>query len=49
VLGDGDAAGAKLAKDNSAFFLERGKAVQCKPLPKGQDVADVLAQARRSK
>ena len=49
VLGDGDAAGAKFAKDISAFFLERGKAVQCKPLPKGQDVADVLAQARRSK
>lgn len=49
VLGDGDAAGAKFAKDISTFFLERGKAVQCKPLPKGQDVADVLAEAKRSK
>lgn len=49
VLGDGDAAGAKFANDISAFFMERGKAVQCKPLPKGKDVADVLAQARRSK
>lgn len=49
VLGDGDAAGAKFAKDVSTFFMERGKAVQCKPLPKGKDVADVLAQARRSK
>ena len=49
VLGDGDAAGAKFAKDISTFFKERGKAVQCKPLPKGKDVADVLAQARRSK
>jgi DNA primase len=49
VLGDGDAAGAKFAKDISTFFMERGKAVQCKPLPKGKDVADVLAQARGSK
>ena len=49
VLGDGDAAGAKFAKDISAFFMERGKAVQCNPLPKGKDVADVLAQDRRSK
>lgn len=49
VLGDGDAAGARFAKDISTFFMERGKAVQCKPLPKGKDVADVLAQARRSK
>ena len=49
VLGDGDMAGAKFAKDISTFFLERGKAVQCKPLPKGKDVADVLAQARRPK
>jgi DNA primase len=49
VLGDGDAAGAKFAKDISTFFMERGKAVQCKPLPKGKDVADVLAQTRRSK
>lgn len=49
VLGDGDAAGTKFAKDISTFFMERGKAVQCKPLPKGKDVADVLAQARRPK
>jgi len=49
VLGDGDAAGAKFAKDISTFFIERGKAVECKPLPKGKDVADVLAQARRAK
>jgi DNA primase len=49
VLGDGDAAGAKFAKDISKFFMDRGKAVQCKSLPKGKDVADVLAQARRSK
>ena len=49
VLGDGDAAGAKFAKDISTFFMERGKAVECKPLPKGKDVADVLAQARRAK
>jgi DNA primase len=49
VLGDGDAAGAMFAKDISAFFMERGKAVQCKPLPKGKDVADVFAQVRGSK
>jgi len=49
VLGDGDAAGAKFAKDISTFFMERGKAVQCKPLPKGKDVADVLAQGRMPK
>ena len=49
VLGDGDAAGAKFARDVSTFFLERGKAVQCKALPTGKDVGDVLAQTRRSK
>jgi len=49
VLGDGDAAGAKFAKDIATFFMERGKAVQCKPLPKGKDVADVLAQVRGTK
>lgn len=49
VLGDGDAAGAKFANDISKFFLERSKVVQCKTLPKGKDVADVLAEARRSK
>lgn len=47
VLGDGDAAGEKFTKDISAYFLARGKVVQCKTLPKGKDVADVLAQARR--
>jgi|CZKV01.1.fsa_nt_gi DNA primase len=49
VLGDGDPAGAKFATAISTFFMERGKAVQCKTLPKGKDVADVLTQARRSK
>ena len=49
VLGDGDAAGGTFAKDISTFFMERGKAVHCKILPNGKDVADVLAQARRSK
>lgn len=48
VLGDGDKAGAKFAQDISTFFLERGKAVQSILLPKGKDVADVLAQDRRS-
>ena len=48
VLGDGDAAGAKFARDISNFFMERGKAVQCMRLPKGKDVADVLAQAGRA-
>ena len=49
VLGDGDAAGAKFAEDIFTFFMKRGKAVQCKILQKGNDVADVLAQQRRSK
>jgi DNA primase len=49
VLGDGDPAGTKFTRDISTFFLDRGKAVQCKPLPAGKDVADVLAQTRRSK
>lgn len=49
VLGDGDAAGDKFAKDISNSFMERGKAVRCMPLPKGKDVADVLAQPRRPK
>lgn len=49
VLGDGDAAGAKFAGDISKFFMDRGKPVQCKSLPKGKDVADVLAQGGSSK
>ena len=49
LLGDGDAAGVKFANDISNFFMERGKAVQTMRLPKGKDVADVLAQAERVK
>ena len=49
VLGDGDVAGAKFAKDISKFFMERGKPVQCMSLPKGKDVSDVLAQGGRTK
>ena len=49
VLGDGDLAGARFAKDISNLFMERGKVVQCMRLPKDKDVADVLAEAKRSK
>lgn len=49
VLGDGDVAGSKFAKDISHYFIERGKSVKCMPLPEGQDVSDVLAQAWRTK
>lgn len=49
VLGDGDLAGAKFAKDISKFFMERGKPVKCMSLPKGKDVSDVLAQGGRTK
>ena len=49
VLGDGDAAGAKFATDISGYFMEHRKPVKCMPLPEGQDVSDVLAQAGRSK
>lgn len=49
VLGDGDQAGAKFASDISRFFMERGKPVQCMSLPKGKDVADVLAQGGSAK
>jgi len=47
ILGDGDKAGAKFAKDISSFFMERGKAVQCMQLPEGKDVADVLTGSRK--
>ncbi len=49
VLGDGDPAGAKFASDISRFFMDRGKPVQCMSLPKGKDVADVLAQGGSTK
>ncbi|MBK7578498.1 MAG: toprim domain-containing protein [Ignavibacteria bacterium] len=49
VLGDGDDAGARFAKKIIAFFMDRGKAVQYKLLPKGKDVADVLAEIGRPK
>ena len=48
VLGDGDAAGAKFAKDISGYFIKRGKPVKCMSLPNGQDVSDVLAETGRS-
>jgi len=49
LLGDGDAGGAKFTRDISTYFMERGKAVQSMRLPKGKDVADMLAQERRVK
>lgn len=49
VLGDGDEAGAKFAKDISKYFMVRGKPVHCMLLPKGRDVSDVLAQGGGTK
>jgi len=49
LLGDGDVAGAHFDAEISKFFLDRGKVVKSVFVPKGKDVADVLAQGRGAK
>jgi DNA primase len=43
VMVQGDAAGEKFAASISNLFRTSGKTVRCKQLPKGKDVADILA------
>lgn len=49
VLGDNDTAGQTFQKKISELFAARGMAVRCIPVSGGKDVAEMIANMRRSK